>query len=102
MDIHDNFRIARSYNLTVGSGAVVSATSTFGTQTRFVMLAVTDLGANSVAGCWYRTDTSSFTSATGAYLPGGWVQTIKVSPGEKVSAITNVATTTLNIMELDD
>ena|SRR6478609_3920211 len=99
--LHDAFKGIKSYQLSTGSAAATSTATAFGAQTQFCRLVVVDaVGSNT--GVWYSTDTTTVTSATGTYLSGGWVEIIKVSPSQKVTAVGNAATNQLNITELSD
>jgi hypothetical protein len=88
-NFHDAFRPSTISNLTVASaaGAAVS-TAGFDTQTHWVQVsgpgAITSTGGYRIAIGDGPTATSS-----SMYLPFNWIQVYKVTPGQKVSALSN-------------
>src|SRR5262245_1101552 len=98
MPPHDLFRPFRASALTVGSTSTVS-TAPFDGQTRAVRLSLAAAVASNT-GIWFRVDTDTVSSSNASYLPGGWSQEIKVSPGERANAIGSAAAAVLNVTEL--
>jgi hypothetical protein len=97
-------RLGAVQQLTLASaaGAAVS-TAIFGAQTYAVRICFPNV-ASSTGGVRYKivspTETAASSTAD-ALLPGNLIEVIKVTPGQRVSAISNdAATPTLNITEL--
>ena len=103
---HDRYRLGTSVNLAVASsGGTAASTAVFGAQTYGVRLAV--LGtASSTAGVRYKFGNAAEAPAadtTSALLPANWYEVVKITPGQRLSAIGNDGSTyTLNIVELSD
>jgi hypothetical protein len=104
--IHDIYRIGAAQNLAVASaGGAAASTTVFGSQTYFVRLSV--LGtASSTAGVRYAVvdpQNSAVSSTTSALLPINWVENVKVTPGQRIAAIGNDASTySLSVTECTD
>jgi hypothetical protein len=104
---HDVFFIngdSQTLSVVSAGGATVS-TAVFGTQTRAINLV--GLGAvTSTSGVRVKVVSpadSAVGSTTGALCPMNWVQTFKVVPGQRVSAISNDgAAAQLVVTELTD
>src|SRR6476660_7316202 len=90
MNFHDAYRSGTVTNLTyaTSAGAAVS-TAGFGTQTRYISI-VAPGAATTTGGARYLTGKGVVcTTTTGVLLPFNWVQTVKVTPGEQLSAVSN-------------
>jgi hypothetical protein len=102
---HDVYRLGTAQSLSVNSvaGAVISS-SAFGAFTRQIQLCFPG-STSSTGGCRIAIVDSGITvsSTSGTFLPANWVQPYTVTPGQRVSAISNDAgTLTLSITELTD
>ena len=88
-NFHDAYRPGTISNLTVASaaGAAVS-TAGFGAQTYWVQ--VSGPGAiTSTDGYRVAIGDSPVASSSSMYLPFNWLEVYKVTPGQKVSALSN-------------
>ena len=101
---HDAYRQGASANLAYNANNGVSAPSAaFGAQTYWIRVcavatypAVTGDGVRIVVG-----DGTPAAGATSTLLPLNWVEVIAVTPGQRIAAISNNATTgSLSITEL--
>src|SRR5262245_12257392 len=98
------FRLGTVQTLTVASaaGAAVS-TAVFGAQTYAIRLTFPNV-ASSTVGIRYKIvspNEAAVTSNGDALLPGNLIEIVKVTAGQRVSAISNDALTpTLNVVEL--
>jgi hypothetical protein len=97
--------LAQSLTVALAAGAVTSGVA-FGNFTRAIRLCWNG-ATGSTSGIRYgitdHASTPAISSTTGTLLPANWVEIIRVSPGQKVSAISNDAgTPALNIIELTD
>lgn len=94
---------AQSLALASGAGAAVSCAA-FGTETWAARLSFpgspSSTGGVKILILNNASDTA-VTSVTGAFVPANWAYDIKVSPNQKISAISaDAGTPTLNIVEL--
>jgi hypothetical protein len=72
-----------------------NATNAFGAQTWAVRVAVSGTGLTH-----YRVGDGTQTAVTSdPFLPTGWVDIIRVTPGQKIAAITESGTATLTVTE---
>ena len=95
------WRLGASQSLAVASaaGAAVS-TSLFATQTYAVQLSFPG-STSSTGGCRLVIDGATVADSTSALLPANWTQVYKITPGQRVSAISNDAGTfNLSVTEL--
>lgn len=97
------WRIGAAQSLAVNSVAGAAASTTaFAAQT-YAILCSFPGSTSSTGGCRIAVvDPGGAVSSTaGAFLPANWLQTFKVSPGQRVSAISNDAGTfSLSVTEL--
>ena len=100
------WRLGASQALTVASaaGAAVS-TSVFGAETYCIMCSfpgsTSSTGGVRVAVVDPGGSPTAVSSTSGTFLPANWLQNFKVTPGQKLSAISNDAgTPSLSITEL--
>jgi hypothetical protein len=86
-------------------GGAAASSSAFGTQTYPIQLAYPG-STSSTGGCRIAVvspNDNAVSSTAGTLLPANWLQTVKVTPGQRVSAISNDAGTfSLSITELTD
>ena len=98
------WRLGAAQALAVASvGGATASSSAFGAQTYAIELSF-PASTSSTAGCRVAvvspTD-AAVSSTQGTLLPANWIQEIKVTPGQRVSAISNDAGTfSLSITEL--
>ena len=98
------FRLAAAQALAVASvGGAAASSSAFGAQTYAIMLSFPG-STSSTSGCRVAgvspTD-AAVSSTNGTLQPANWLQNYKVTPGQRVSAISNDAGTfSLSITEL--
>jgi hypothetical protein len=97
-------RLSTAQALAVASvGGAAASSSAFGTQT-FAVISFPG-STSSTGGCRYTiVDLGTTVSSTaGPLLPANWVEVVRCSPGQRVSAISNDAGTfSLSITELTD
>lgn len=101
-NIHDAYRNSTVSNLTYATSAGTAvSTAGFGAQTQFISI-VTPGAFSATGGARYLVGKAPVATTTnGALLPFNWVQIIKVSPGEQLSAVSNDGTGgTLVVVEL--
>jgi hypothetical protein len=97
------WRLAAAQALTVASvGGAASSSTVFGTETYAIACSfpgsVSSTGGMRIA---VIDGTTTVNSTTGTFLPANWIQEFKVTPGQRVSAISNDAgTPSLSITEL--
>jgi hypothetical protein len=104
MNFHDSYRPGASQNLAYAAAGGSSAASTaFGPQTFFIRLSAVGLVDSTNTGCRYAIGSAPVATASSVLLPLNWVgDPIKVTPGQKVAAISNSASIgSLSITELD-
>lgn len=85
-------------------GGAVASSAAFGAQTYTIQLSFPS-SISSTGGCRIAVvdSTATVSSTAGTLLPANWIQTLRVSPGQRVSAISNDAGTfSLSITELTD
>ena len=103
MFFHDAYRHGTVNNVTfaaAGSGSAQSAA--FGAQTRSIRICVQG-AVTTTSGLRIAVGDNPTASATTALLPVNWVEYIKVTPGQKVAALSNdTVTGTLSVIELTD
>ncbi len=89
----------------VSAGGATTSTAVFGTQTRAVnVVALGVVSSTSGARIKIVSPADSVVSSTlSAIVPTNWVQTFKVIPGQRISALSNnEAVATLVVTELTD
>lgn len=89
-----NFRIGPTQNISVGASA--NSSTVFGSQTYAIRIVTTNK-------CWYaigQSPTAAATTGNGVYLEPQNIEVIRVSPGEKLSVITDTGSGTFNLAEL--
>jgi hypothetical protein len=103
MQFHDAYRIITSQNLSyAASGGASAASTAFGSQTYYIRVSAAGPADSTNSGVRYAVGSAPVASATSELLPLGWVEVLKVTPGQKIAAISNAANTgTLSIAELD-
>lgn len=108
---HDTWRLLTGVDISPGSaGGATASTVVFSAQTYAVrLLAIGPVSSvTGTAGVRYRViegSTSNVVSSTAdTLLPVNWVETIKVAPGQRISALGNDggATYKLNVTEVTD
>ena len=86
-------------------GGAAASSSAFGTQTYVIQLAYPG-STSSTGGCRIAIvspNDNAVSSTAGTLLPANWVEVLRCSPGQRVSAISNDAGTfSLSITELTD
>jgi hypothetical protein len=98
------WRLATAQALAVASvGGAAASTTAFGAETYAIMLSFPG-SVSSTCGCRVAVVSpgdSAVSSTNGALFPPNWIQEIKVTPGQRVSAISNDAGTfSLSVTEL--
>lgn len=98
---HDIWRIVTSRNLAYNSSAGAAASTTsVAAQTYAVQLSYPG-STSSTGGLHVLIGDAPVADSTSPFLPANWVQVYQISPGQKISAISNDAGAgTLNITEL--
>ena len=98
---HDIWRMLSSRNLAYNStGGAAASTTSVGSQTYAVQLSYPG-STSSTGGLHVLIGDAPVADSTSPFLPANWVQVWKITPGQKISAISNDAGTgTLNITEL--
>jgi hypothetical protein len=106
---HDVYRQITGVDISPGSsGGAAASTSVFDTQTYAVRLIAAGpvSSVSGSAGIRYKivTDGDVVSSTADTLLPLNWVETVKVTPGQRVSAIGNDAGASykLTVVELTD
>jgi hypothetical protein len=99
------WRLSTAQALAVASvGGAAASSSAFGTQTYAIQVAYPG-STSSTGGCRYTVVDPGVTvsSTAGPLLPANFIEVVKVTPGQRVSAISNDAGTfSLSITELTD
>jgi ABC-type cobalamin transport system permease subunit len=100
------WRLSTAQALAVASvGGAAASSSAFGTQTYAIQLAYPG-STSSTGGCRIAIvspNDNAVSSTQGTLLPPNWVNVVRCSPGQRVSAISNDAGTfSLSITELTD
>jgi hypothetical protein len=100
------WRLSTAQALAVASvGGAAASSSAFGTQTYVIQLAYPG-STSSTGGCRIAIvspNDNAVSSTAGTLLPANWVEVLRCSPGQRVSAISNDAGTfSLSITELTD
>ena len=98
------WRLAAAQALAVASvGGAAASSSVLGAETYAIMLSFPG-SVSSTCGCRVAVVSpgdSAVSSTNGTLLPANWIQEIKVTPGQRVSALSNDAGTfSLSITEL--
>jgi hypothetical protein len=106
MRFDDVWRLSTAQALAVASvGGAAASSAALGAQTYAVRLCYPG-STSSTGGCRIAIvspNDNAVSSTAGTLLPANWLQTVKVTPGQRVSAISNDAgTPSLNIIELTD
>jgi hypothetical protein len=98
-------RLAHGLVAVASVGGAAASSSAFGTQTYAIRLAYPG-STSSTGGCRIAIvspNDNAVSSTQGTLLPPNWVQVVRCSPGQRVSAISNDAGTfSLSITELTD
>lgn len=90
----DAMRLGTSQTIACATTST-AISSAFGAQTFAVRIAVSGSGATH-----YRIGDGVQTSVTSdPYLPNSWVEYVRVSPGQRISAITETGTATMTVTE---
>lgn len=103
MFFHDAYRHGTVNNVTFAAAGGASAQSAaFGAQTRSIRICVQG-AVTATSGLRIAVGDNPTASATTALLPVNWVEYIKVTPGQKIAALSNdTVTGTLSVTELTD
>lgn len=98
----DIWRVIASANLVVGSsGGAATSTAVFGSETYAVQICHVNSTSGSTSGVHVLIGTAPTATGSSLLLPPNWPYIHKVTPGEKLSALSNDAQTpTLNVAEL--
>lgn len=98
----DIWRVISSANLTVGSsGGAATSTAVFGSETYAVQICHVNSVTGSTSGVRVLVGTAPTAVGSSLLLPPNWPYIHKVTPGERLSAISNDAQTpSLNVAEL--
>jgi hypothetical protein len=102
---NDQYRLGTAQALAVASaGGTATSSSVFGTQTKRIRVCFPRLDFIDWRLRYTVVDPGVTVSSTaGPLLPANWVEVVKVTPGQRVSAISNDAGTfSLSITELTD
>jgi hypothetical protein len=99
---HDVYRILGASKLSyAASNGTAASTSSVGSMTQFVQLSAAG-SASSTGGVRFVIGDAPVADSNGTLLPSSWIQVYKISPGQKISAISNDAGTgSLNVTELE-
>jgi hypothetical protein len=100
------WRLSTAQALAVASvGGAAASSAAFGAQTYAVQLAFPG-SVSSTSGCRIAIvspNDNAVSSTAGTLLPANWIEVVRCSPGQRVSAISNDAGTfSLSITELTD
>src|SRR5262245_2147345 len=104
---HDAYRVMAVQNLafaTASTGQFVTSTTAFSSQTYWIQICATGV-ETATTGVRYNVGEAATVTAnsSSALLPLNWVQQVKVSPGQRLAAVSQGgATGTLSITELAD
>lgn len=80
-------------NVSVATTSTAAASSAFGTQTYQIRV-------SAPAACFIKVgDGTPTAAATDAYLPANWIEYIKVTPGQKISAF-SATVQTVSVVEI--
>ena len=106
MAFDDIWRLGVAQALAVASvGGAAASSAAFGTETYAIICSFPG-SVSSTSGCRVAVISpadAAVSSTAGALLPANWIQQYKVTPGQRVSAISNDAGTfSLSITELTD
>jgi hypothetical protein len=104
MRFHDSYRVLASQNVAYAAAGGLSAQSAaFGSQTFFIRISANGLIDGTNTGVRYAIGSNPVASATSTLLPLNFVEDIiKVTPGQKIAALSNAASTgSLSVSELD-
>jgi hypothetical protein len=103
MQFHDSYRVGASQNLAYAVAGGASAASTaFGSQTYWIRVSTAGLLDATNNGARISFGPSPVATASSVLLPLNWVQVFKITPGSKVAALGNSASTgSLSITELE-
>lgn len=104
MAYDDIYRVIASQSLAVATvGGASASTAVFGSQTYAIDI-VFVAAAGATAGCRFNIGgpNDAVSSTQGALLPPNWIQRFKVTPGQRVIALSNDASAiaSLNVVEL--
>lgn len=100
---HDAFRHVGKNNVTFNAAGGASVQSAaFGSQTYWIRVCAQGV-VSATSGVRISVGDSPTADSTTAYLPVNWVEYIKVTPGQKIAALSNdTITGTLSVTELTD
>lgn len=104
INTHDSFRQKSSQNVAFSPAGGSSTQSTaFGSQTYWIRVSAVGVVDSTNNGARIAVGDNPTASSTTTLLPLNWIETIKVTPGQKVAALSNAATAgSLNVTELTD
>ena len=98
----DFWRVISSANLTVGSsGGAATSTAAFSSETYAVQICYVNSTTSSTSGVHVLVGTAPVATGSSLLLPPNWPYIHKVSPGEKLSALSHDAQIpVINVAEL--
>ena len=101
---HDAYRHGAKQNVAYAVAGGLSAQSTaFGSQTYFIRVCAVGVTSASVDGVRISVGDNPTASSTTVLLPLNWVEYVKCSPGQKIAALGNNASTgNVSVTELTD
>lgn len=79
-------------NVAVATTSTAAASAAFGTETYQIRVAAS-------AACFIAVGTSPTAAATDAFLPANWIEYVKVTPGQKISAF-SATVQTVSVVEI--
>ena len=85
------YKLGAINNINVGSASSAAQSAAFGTETWLIRIA-------SPTGCFIAIDTNPTATTTSAYLPANVIETLIVSPGQKLSVF-STATQLVSVTE---
>jgi hypothetical protein len=100
---HDAYRHTTTViNVAYATAGGTSATSgAFGSQTRYIRITTVGVATATADGVRFQVGSNPVANSTTPLLPINWVEYVVVSPGERIAALSNNATTgSLNVVEL--
>jgi hypothetical protein len=103
MFFHDAYRHSTVNNVTfAASGGASAQSAAFGSQTKYIRIC-TQGAVTGTSGVRIAVGDNPTASATTALLPVNWLEYIKVTPGQKIAALSNDSVPgTLSVIELTD
>jgi len=102
MAFESEWRILNSRILAVNSaGGAAASTTSVGSETYMVEISAPGLSTSSTSGIRVAIGEAPVADSTSAFVPANWVSRYKLTPGQKVSVISNDASTpTMTLVEL--